>query len=453
MDIDVFEDVTQTDKGQVPAADMAKQPFALGILPRLLITAALAGVPLYGQAGDVTYSTTTDSTQTVEQGATSLPFTFIATSPTLPATGNPKQTPYEQYGYITADYIAKDLTYTYIDPNTDEPMTVPFDFSNWFSITPPSADYSGPMAGPEVSATVAVPGQAPVGMYTAKLVAKAANGIGWGEAAGVHITLNVVEPSATDTTPPVVSIIEPALVNGAPQNFVLGNRVPVDFTAIDLESPVSAWTADLLPGPVDISSLLTVSSISNGIGANGLVLSAVPGGSETIRAIGQYNLQVTATSDGGTSAPASRLFNVNYSVSPIAPHLTQGSLVWDKSEPNQGKCSGQHGSMQVKFEAHAVQPADTYDIDNSIDAFVDDESVRVRIVRDSDQVSVLERIFGSSNATAVTITGATGDASGSYFTKVDLCSLPSGNYTIKVYFRDHSGNDFLQYSKPFTLQD
>lgn len=450
MEIDVFEGVTQKETGWAAAEDMAG-PSAW---QRLLLAITLAGAPLYGMAGDVTYSSTTDTTQTVEQGASSLPFTFTATSPTLPATGNPKQTPYEQYGYITADYIAKDLTYTYIDPNTNEPVTVPFDFSSWFSITPLSFAYTGPMAGPEVSATVAVPGQAPVGMYTAKLVAKAANGLGWGEAAGVHITLNVVEPSATDTTPPVVSIIEPALVNGAPQNFVLGNRVPVDFTAIDLESPVSAWTADLLPGPVDISSLLSVNAISNGIGANGLVLSAVPGGSETIQVIGQYTLQVTATSDGGTSAPASRLFNVNYNVSPIAPDLTQGSLVWDKSVNNQGKCSAsQHGTMQVKFEARAVQPADTYAIDNSIDAFVDDESVRVRIVRDSDQTSVLERIFGSSNASAVAISGATGDASGSYFTKVDLCSLPTGNYTIKVFFRDHSGNDFLQYSKPFLLQD
>lgn len=74
----------------------------------------------------------------------------------------------------------------------------------------------------------------------------------------------------------MVSIIEPALVNGAPQNFVLGNPVPVDFTALDLESPVTAWTADLLPGPVDISALLTLSSISNGIGVNGLASARYP---------------------------------------------------------------------------------------------------------------------------------------------------------------------------------
>lgn len=163
---------------------------------------------------------------------------------------------------------------------------------------------------------------------------------------------------------------------------------------------------------------------------------------------------MTATSAGGTSAPESRLFNVNYSVGPIAPDLTQGSLVWDKSLNNQGKCSSHnHGGMQVKFEARAVQPEDTYTDDNSIDAFVADESVRVRVVRDSDNATVVERRFGNSIASAIAINGATGDASGNYFAKVDLCSLSNGNFTIKVYFRDHSGNDFLQYSKPFLLQD
>ena len=444
MDIDVFDGVTPAGKAQTPSAFRS-----------LLLALALTTAPLYAMAGDVTYNSATDTTQTVAKGATSLPFTFTATSPTLPATGNPKQTPYEKYGYVTADYIAKDMTYTYTDPTTKEPVTVPFDFGYWVHLNPTQYDYSGPMTGPLVSATVKVPDNAEVGMYTAKLVAKAADGIGWGEAAGVHVTVNVVDPTPTDTTPPVVTILEPALTtSGAPQDFLLGKRIPVDFTAIDQESPVTAWTADLLPGPVDISSLLGVSAITNGIEAAGSVLSAVPGGTETIQVIGQYNLQVTATSAGGTSAPASRLFNVNYQINPFAPHMTDSPLVWDKSLNSQGRCANsQPGTLQVKFDARAVQPADTATTNNTLTAFVRDQSVRVRIVRDSDKAVVIERTYGTDNASQVAITGATGDSTGQYFTKVNLCSQSVGGYTVQVYFKDRAGNDFLQYSKPFTLQD
>lgn len=421
----------------------------------LLLVTTFAILPFSAMAGNVTYNPIGDTSQTVEQGAESLPFTFIATSPTLPATGKPKQTPYA-YGCVHADYIAKDLSYTYIDLNTQEPVTIPFDFSNWLTITPPNYCYTAPMDGPEVATTVAVPGNAELGMYTAKLVAKAANGIGWGEASGMHVTVNVVAPTATDTTPPVVTVLEPMLDNGNPQSFVLGNRVPLDFTMIDQQSPVTGWTAELSPGEVDISSLLGVSAISDGLEVEGYILTGVPGGYETIGSIGQYNLQVTATSAGGTSDPASRLFNVNYQVDPKAPDLTTGNLVWDKSENNQGKCSGNanaQGEMQIKFAAKAVQPADTNLVDNSVEAFVADESVRVQITRDTDNTIVVDRIIGSDNKNAVVIDGSTGSPDGEYLTKVNLCSQPIGNYTISVYFQDQSATDFLQYSKPFTLQE
>lgn len=446
MDIDVVEEVTQVHGTTAGAAGDST-----GTLRRTLLAFALSAAPLCAMAGDVTYNSATDTTQTVAKGATSLPFTFTATSPTLPASGNPKQTPYEQYGYITADYIAKDMTYTYTDPTTKEAVTVPFDFGYWVHITPAEYDYSGPMTGPLVSASVQVPGNAEVGMYTAKLVAKGPNGIGWGEAAGVHVTVNVVDPSPTDTTPPVVTILDPALVNSAPQNFLLGNRIPVDFTAIDQESQVSAWTADLLPTGVDVSSLLGVTEVTNGIEAAGSMLSAVPGGTETIQAIGQYNLKVTASSAGGT-ALASRLFNVNYQINPFAPHMTDSPLTWSKSSPQQGKCGNANpGTLQVKFDARAVQPADIATTSNTATAFVRDQSVRVRIVRDSDKTPVIERTYGTDNASQVQIGGATGDSSGQYFTKVNLCDQSVGGYSVQIYFKDSTGNDFLQYNKPFSL--
>lgn len=455
MNIQTIERMQQQATGRTANPHRHSRPTAR----HLLLGTALTLLPVCGWAGNVTYNPTADTTQTVAQGSSSLPFSFTATSPTLPATGKPKQTPYDKLGSVCAEYIAKDLSYTYTDPSTGESVTVPLDFSDWVSITPADYCYTAPMTGPTVAATVAVPGNAALGLYTAKLVAKAADGIGWGEAAGVHVSVNVIAPTATDSTPPVVTILEPALDSGDPQDFVLGNSVPLGFTAIDQESAVTGWSADLIPGG-DISSLFSTSAITDGLEAEGTLLTAVPGGSEPIQVIGLYNLQVSASSAGGTSAPASRPFNVNYSVSPMAPDLTQGTLVWDKSVNSQGKCSGpgQPGSMQIKFNAAAVQPADTFTTDSSDENFVDDESVRVLIVRDADNTVRFDRVFGNDNTTSVTIAGVTGDPldsapSPNYLTKVNLCGESVGTYTILVYFQDHSGADFLQYSKQFTLQD
>ncbi|GGO88148.1 hypothetical protein GCM10011348_42980 [Marinobacterium nitratireducens] len=426
---------------------------AAGFMTFMAVSCLLTPV---ANAGSVGYSPEGDTTQTVEQGGDSLPFTFRAESPKLPATGKPKQTPYQtrvcagEPG-VAVEYIAKDMSFSYSDPATLELVTIPFDFTEWLSLDPLVECFDGPRVGEPVSTIVSVPTDARVGMYTAKLVAKGPMGIGWGEGAGMHITVNVIEPTAIDSTPPVVTIIEPALDNSAPQSFTLGDRIPVDFTAVDLESPITAWTATLMQGPVNLSSLMVESSVVDGIEASGFILSAVPGGTETIQAIGPYSLQATATSDGGTSAPTSRSFTVNYAMSPKAPDLTSGSLTISKRFNSQGKCTG--GDLQVKFSASAVQPADTANTDNSLEAFVHDESVIVEILDEIENTLLLERTYGTDNKTQVTISGSTGDADAEYFTKVDLCSTPNGEYAINVYFDDHSGEAYLQYTKAFTLQD
>ncbi len=425
----------------------------------LAFVTATCLLPPLANAGSVGYNPEGDTTQTIEQGGYSLPFTFSAESPKLPATGIPKLTPYETQtcagkAGVEVEYIAKDMSFTYTDPTTLELVTIPFDFTEWLSLDPLLECFDGPRLGDSVSAIVSVPADAGIGTYTAKLVAKGPDGIGWGEGSGVHITINVIEPTAIDSTPPVVTIIEPAPDNGAPQGFVLGDRIPVDFTAIDLESPISEWTATLMLESIDLSGLLAEFPINDGIEANGFILSAVPGGSETIQAIGRYSLQATATSDGGTSAPTSRDFTVNYAMGPKAPHLTNSPLVWDKSENSQGKCDkSQHGELQIKFTATAVQPADTTTTDNSLEAFVHDESVIVEIRANADDSLLLERTYGTDNKTDVAIIGATGDVDGQYFTKVDLCGATTGDYTIYVYFDDYSGASYLQYTKAFTLQD
>jgi len=439
-----------------------KSPLSISILKlagTAFVAVFLTLISVAAYAGNVTYSISESTTQTVTQASDSQPFNFTVQSPVLPATTGTSQTPYEtevcdsQPG-VHAQYLVKDMNYTYTDGVTLEPVTVPFDFSSWVAFVPQYKCFTAADQNDQVSATVSVPGVAAIGMYTAKIVAKAANGIGWGEGAGIHITLIVIAPTSGDSTPPVVTILQPALDNGQPQHFELGDRIPVNFTAVDLESPVSAWTASLNPGAIDLAGLMNESAITNGLEATGDILSAVPGGDETIHAIGEYNLQVTATSDGGTSAPATRYFTVNYSIDPMAPDITQDPLVVSKKIKN-GNCSG--GGLQIKFNAAAVQPADTVDTDNAGEKFVRDTSVVVKIFLDGNSTPEVTRIYdGNSNNTAVEIDGDTGDALSNtkYFTKVDFCTetAPTGNYTIKVYFNDHSGNPYLQYSKTFVLQ-
>ena len=424
-------------------------------LPLLGAVIGLAILPAW--AGNTTY-VPAGASQTVEQGESSLEMLFNATSPVLPTRGRTRTTPYTELTCdsvpgVSADVIAKDMSFT--DPDTL--VTAPFDFSSWFVIDPTSWCFTESGQPLAVSIFVDVPFDAMVGQYNAKVVANGPNGIGWGEGSGFQITLYVIEPTSTDVTPPVVSILEPALDGGNPQPFILGNRVDVDFTAEDPDSPVSGWTADLLPGPVDVSGLLGEAVIPDGIEVDGFILTGVPGGFETIDEIGLYTLSVTATSDGGTSAPETRDFTVNYHISPLGPSLNVASLVWVKSLANQGACgSANPKSMQVKFEASAVQPADTELLDNNVELFVRDQTVLVEIVRNSDSVVRFSRTYtGGAAGVSVTISDSTGAAlpGPNYKTDVNLCAETIGTYTINVYYDDHSGLDFLQFTKQFTLQN
>jgi hypothetical protein len=393
-------------------------------------------------AGDTTYEALSNVVQDITQGSYG-EFKFKAMSPVL---GNPKSSPYDS-DCVTAEFLAKDLTFT--DPDTA--VTSDLDFPGWLSIAPATHCYLSPSWGPEVTVTVAVPSDAEVGTYGAKLVAKGPNGIGWGEAAGVHIMFHVLASTPTDTTPPVVTFYEPT----ERAHFVLGHRVPVDFTAIDHESAVTDWTAVLNPNTAfatDVASLLTEAAITDGIEVEGSILTALPVGSETIQAIGYYTLAVTATSEGGTSDPAARHFDVNYNVDALAPHMTAGTLICDKSDR---KCAGTGNDLQIKFRVKAFEPPDTATTISSTEVFVRDESVRVMVVRDSDNFPVIDRLFGGNANLNVTISGNTGDAAttGEYLNKVSWTTFANGNYTIYVYFSDYAGKDFPQFKKSFTVQE
>jgi hypothetical protein len=396
-------------------------------------------------AGDTTYETLSNVVQDITQDSYG-EFKFRATSPVLPATGRSQQTPYE-LGCVTAEFLAKDLTFT--DPDTAE--TSDFDFSHWLSIAPASYCYESPSWGFEVTVTVVVPSDAEVGTYGAKLVAKGPAGSGWGEAAGIHILFNVLALTPTDTTPPVITFLDPTERAG----FVVGHRVPVDFTAVDHESAVTDWTAVLNPNTAfqtNVASLLSEAAITDGIEAEGLFLTALPVGSETIQAIGHYTLAVTATSEGGTSdPPALRHFDVNYNIDALPTHMAVPTLICYRSG---NRCGVTGGDLQIKFRVKAFEPPDTVSTISSTEVFVRSESVRVQVT-DSNNFPVIDRFFGGNANLNVTISGNTGDAptTGEYLTKVKWSALANGNYTISVYFSDYAGNDFPQFTKSFTVQD
>ncbi len=399
-------------------------------------------------SGDVRYAVVSPTTQDIQQASFG-EFKFTATSPVLPETGRNKKAPYDA-GCVLADFIAKDLLFT--DPITEE--TSPFDFSTWFSIGPQSYCYAGPnVIGPEVTVQVDIPAGASVGTYTAKLVAKAPLGIGWGEAAGVHITINVVQATSCDTTAPIVTVNKPT----EGQDFTLGKRVELDFSATDPESPIISWEVALNSNPITLLSPV-VTSILNGINVDGYILTGLSG--TTITRIGNYTLSAFATNDGGGSGCddvtgyMDRHFNINYEMNPIAPQMTADPLICDKSTK---KC-GSPRDLQIKFDAMVFSPNDTETTISGTERFVRDETVRVQVVRDSDSAVMIDRTYSSSGnvQTVVTISGSTGNLAGQYFTKViyDIWKTwDNGSYTIGIYFHDYAGNDFLQYQKGFTVQD
>jgi hypothetical protein len=224
-----------------------------------------------------------------------------------------------------------------------------------------------------------VPSDAAVGEYGARLVAKGPDGIGWGEAAGIHIMISVLEASSCDTSEPEITIYKPT----EEQDFTLGKKVAVEFTAIDEQAPITGWTALINPETayeVNIASLLTESSITDGISVTGDVTTGLATESPvpTITKIGRYTLGAGATSQQAGCDPltgyADRHFNVNYNIYPMAPHMTETTLICDRNAGPSGKpkCGGSGKDLQVKFAAKAYSPPES-----STEVFVSDYTVRV----------------------------------------------------------------------------
>lgn len=388
-------------------------------------------------AGDTTYTAITPATQTVIQGSSGI-FKFNATSPVLPSSGQDKMTPYDSE-CVLANFLAKDTTF----------MGSPYDFSGWLAVSPTSYCYSGPsVTGPEVTVTVNVPTDALIGTYGAKLVAKGPLGIGWGEAAGVHIAINVVKAASCDNSPPAVTIYKPT----EGENFTLGKKVPVEFTAVDEQSPITGWTAFL--NSEDISSLLTEASITDGVRVTGDINSGLSGATPTptITKIGNYTLRASATSQQQDCPPltgsADRHFNINYNIYPGPPQMDKDNLICDVSEKTCGTINTQNGKLtgpadlQIKFAAKAYNPPN-----GSTEVFVSDTTVKV-VIKKGD-IEMLSRIYGDNPNSDVTI------GTDNYLTKVDNDIWKTWSYetyTIYIYFKDYAGNYFLQYSKSFTIQ-
>lgn len=401
---------------------------------------------------NVIYAALSSTTQDIQQGGSG-EFKFSASSPYLPQKSKEGGSYYD-LGCVWADFIAKDLQFT------DSVTTSNLDFSSWFTFNPPQWCYAGPREVKEVAVSVTIPANAAIGTYTAKLVAKGPQGIGWGEAAGVHIIINVLQAVACDSTAPNVSFTKP----GDNEDFILGKRVEVHFTAIDLESPIIAW--DLVLNSVSVTLAgEVITTIPNGIDVYGYILTGLSG--PPITKIGSYTLTAYATSDGGDGIEGTcpdvegtevRHFDVNYDISPIAPQLPTPSLICSKDLANlpkspKPKCAGvAGGDLQIKFDVKAFQPHDTDTTISGTEVFVRDETVSVEIVNNSAPSTILfGRIYTGSGPDSAVQIGAD-----QYFTKLSSATWTgwdSGSYTINVYFNDYKNEPFLQYQKSFTIQD
>jgi len=243
-----------------------------------------------------------------------------------------------------------------------------------------------------------------VGDYTYCIQGVPPTGLGWG--LGEHgLTISVGEPDVTDTTPPIVSIVEP--VDGAAIVYCSGGTpVDIEFEAVDPESAITSVAATVNGASVALDV--------TGLGTNNVTATGV----FTADSIGAYTVVASATSQGGTG-DATADFTVNYVIGWLPPL----SL---------GKTSKGGSDVPIKFTAR--------DCSN---LFVHDETVTVVVyeVTSEGDVARLSGVFGEG-AWSIRID----DVAGQYIINFKTAAS-AHNYRADVLF-----NGFLQASKQFSVR-
>jgi hypothetical protein len=180
-----------------------------------------------------------------------------------------------------------------------------------------------------------------VGLYAYDIQADPVDSVpSWGVGKSV-LSLDLSGPVALDTTPPALTITSPA--SASTFDFCsAGNTINIGIDASDAESFVTAVNADVNGTAVTFSSFTP----SNNVSVTGTYAATD---------LGSYTISATATSTGGTSAPVTSTFSVNYTMGFLPPL----SL---------GKTSKGGSTIPIKFSAR-----------DCTGAFVADERVSVKV--------------------------------------------------------------------------
>jgi hypothetical protein len=239
------------------------------------------------------------------------------------------------------------------------------------------------------------------GDYTYDIGGASPGGYGWGVTTAM-LTVQVAEPTVSDTTPPAVTFASPAT---CPATYTFGQSVSININAVEDMSPITAFTATINGDAFGSAT---------GIGTQ----SANINGTFTPSMIGTYTVAASATSVGGTGNASCDL-NVNYDLTWLPPI----SL---------GKTSKGGSTMPIKF---AIRDASG--------EFVTDDSVHV-IVKEG-ATEVFSAFFGEG-ASNVRIS----ETDEQYIVNFQTASGVH-NYDVLAYF-DGVGGEVLQGTKTFSTR-
>jgi hypothetical protein len=369
----------------------------------LLVALLLVAASRTAWAANATYSPTTKNIEKTQPVSDTDSFDVHITSPaSFSPVGNPcNSDPFSVETEIQIAVTDKPLGVLDADALalvSADPDTLTFTAKNQEKTTSITVDASLGIVGTYVYTIKAKPTAAPPVCTS------------WGVGDGTVLTVVINEQSATDETPPSVTITSPT----ADESFTFctgGTPVGVAFYAVDSDSAISAVSADVNGSNVVLTT--------TGLGTN----HADASGSYTANSIGGYTLKASATSLGGTS-DATQNFSVNFNIMWLPPL----SL---------GKTSKGGSTVPVKFTAR--------DCNGN---FIHDESVKVVVleVTSGGDVEALSGLFGEG-ASSVRID----DEAGQYIINFQTAA-GAHNYRVDVYFNDFNNALFKQDTKTFSVR-
>jgi hypothetical protein len=287
------------------------------------------------------------------------------------------------------------------------------------------------------------------GDYNVKLAAQAP-GFGIGVGDGPHFLLSLRASTATDTTPPVVTVTKPA------GDEILG-VIPVEVQAYDPDTPpVATGLASMgatvssaggavsnlsipltLDQPLPVGAGVTVTGTGSftptggapGAGPGTTDAAAFTGSARS--GIGSYTINAQAMDGASNVGYGSKSFKVNYNVS-----------FSDQSAPSPCATktgnSGQNCTAMFQFSVNRSNVT-------SDGAFMYDHTVVVKLVRTSDNVVMATHSYGTGSI----LSNVQIDPKPVYqthFKRGDLTGSPAaaGTYRAEVYFQDVDNNQVLQ---------